>query len=155
MLKRVLILALMALPMAVGTAGTASATTAQTKALEAAKTRLGAPYRYGAAGPSSFDCSGLTQWSYARAGKKLPRTAQQQYAAVTHISLASVKPGDLLFFGRDSKHITHVGIFSGYRKGYGYMINANTGSYRGRQVVNAPTSEYRLGGLREYGGRVK
>jgi cell wall-associated NlpC family hydrolase len=128
---------------------------AAAKALSAAKTRLGMPYRYGAEGPGSFDCSGLTKWSYKQAGKTLPRTVQQQYGAVTHISLSSVKPGDLLFFGKDTRHLTHVGIFSGYRSGHGYMINANTGSYRGRQVVNAPTSEYKLGGLKEYGGRVK
>ena len=51
-------------------------------ALVAAESRIGAPYRYGGAGPDAFDCSGLVAYAYARAGITLPRTAAQQFAAV-------------------------------------------------------------------------
>lgn len=127
----------------------AVSTPTKAKALSAAKSKIGKPYKYGAAGPNSFDCSGLVQWSYKQAGKSLPRTTQAQYNASTHIT--QLYPGDLVFFGKDSKHITHVGIYAGASKN----VNANTGPYRGRKVVLAPNSEYRLGGLKEYGGQVK
>ncbi len=56
-------------------------------------------YVFGGASPTtSFDCSGLTQWSYGIAGINIPRTAQQQYDASQHISLADAKAGDLVFF---------------------------------------------------------
>ena len=57
-----------------------------------AATRKGAPYVYGAVGPTRFDCSGLTKWAYGRVGKTLKRTAQQQYVASAHVS-AEVPPG--------------------------------------------------------------
>lgn len=62
-----------------GTAEAHAATAHATKALKVAASKKGAPYRYGATGPSRFDCSGLTLYSYKKAGKKLPRTAQQQF----------------------------------------------------------------------------
>jgi len=81
-------------------------------ALYYARSRNGAPYQYGAAGPRRFDCSGLTMWSYARAGRKLPRTAQQQYRATVRVSKAWRRPGDLVFFM--SRGVAyHVGIYAG------------------------------------------
>ena len=59
------------------------------RAVHLAATRRGAPYRLGAVGPRRFDCSGLTMWVYARLGKRLPRTAAQQYAATRHIAASS------------------------------------------------------------------
>jgi len=81
-------------------------------ALHHAASRKGAPYKWGAAGPSRFDCSGLTMWSFARAGKRIPRTADQQYRATIHIRKSSARPGDLvfLFHGRTAYH---VGIYAG------------------------------------------
>jgi cell wall-associated NlpC family hydrolase len=111
-----------------------------------AKSKQGAPYSYGAAGPSRFDCSGLVQYSFKRAGKTLSRTAQAQYSHTRHISWHSRRPGDLVAIGTSSSRITHVGVFAGYWSGRAWMINANSGSYRGYRVVDAPITEYLGGG---------
>ena len=79
-----------------------------------AASKRGTPYRYGAAGPSRFDCSGLTAWTFKRVGKKIPRTANQQYRASKKISKSSARPGDLVFYG--GRHKTHVGIYAGNGK---------------------------------------
>ncbi|MFF8289209.1 C40 family peptidase [Streptomyces sp. NPDC016309] len=86
-----------------------------TKALNIAASKKGAPYAYGATGPSRFDCSGLTLYSYKKAGKSLPRTAQQQYNKTRHISASSRVKGDLVFFHRGSS-VYHVGIYAGNNK---------------------------------------
>lgn len=121
-------------------------------ALATARAQIGKPYKYGATGPNSFDCSGLTQYSFKAAGKSLPRTAQQQFNATKRIAPADRKPGDLIFIGSPS-NIYHAGVFAGVRSGKGYMVNANTGSYRGRKVVEAPVTEYTAGSPRAYYGR--
>jgi len=85
-------------------------------AIAAAKTRLGDPYVWGATGPDSFDCSGLTQWSYAHAGITLPRTAAEQWNSGPHPSLSQLEPGDLLFWAlntSDPATIHHVTIYLG------------------------------------------
>lgn len=82
------------------------------KALKVAHANRGKPYRYGAAGPNAFDCSGFTQYVYKKAGKKLPRTAAQQYGATWHIKKAKRLPGDLVFFGSGSNKY-HVGLYAG------------------------------------------
>ncbi len=82
------------------------------RAVSIAATRKGAPYVWGAVGPTRFDCSGLTKWVYGRVGKKLPRTAAQQYAATTHISARSRRVGDLVFF-KSGGYVYHVGIYAG------------------------------------------
>jgi cell wall-associated NlpC family hydrolase len=82
------------------------------RAVHVAATRKGAPYVWGAVGPRRFDCSGLTKWVYGRVGKKLPRTAAQQYAATTHISARSRRVGDLVFF-KSGGYVYHVGIYAG------------------------------------------
>jgi cell wall-associated NlpC family hydrolase len=75
--------------------------------------QVGTPYRYGGTTPrTGFDCSGLTQYSYSRAGKRIPRTAQQQYAATTRISAAAARPGDLVFFLSGSQ-VYHVAVYAG------------------------------------------
>ncbi|MEJ5913044.1 C40 family peptidase [Pseudokineococcus sp. 1T1Z-3] len=83
------------------------------KAVAAAATRAGMPYAYGGTGPTRFDCSGLTQWSYKQAGESIPRTAAQQRAATTKIPTRSLRPGDLVFFHNSSGHVYHVGIYAG------------------------------------------
>ncbi|GGT21720.1 hypothetical protein GCM10010286_54000 [Streptomyces toxytricini] len=60
----------------------------------------GSPHLWGATGPYRFGCSGLTLYSYKRAGKALPCTAAQQYSRTTHVAAGSRRPGDLVFFGR-------------------------------------------------------
>lgn len=82
----------------------------------------GFPYVFGGANPNtSFDCSGLTQWSYRKAGINLPRTAQQQYDATESIPLSEAKPGDLVFFHSTynaGNYVTHVGIYTGNNQMY-------------------------------------
>ncbi|MFJ4685284.1 C40 family peptidase [Streptomyces sp. NPDC091377] len=98
-----------------GLATEAAAAAPASKALKVAASKKGAPYRYGATGPNRFDCSGLTQYSFKKAGKKLPRTAAQQYNKTKHISAKSRKAGDLVFFHSGSS-IYHVGIYAGKGK---------------------------------------
>lgn len=74
-------------------------------------------YVYGGASPTtSFDCSGLVQWCYGKAGISLPRTAQEQYDVTQHIPLSEAKAGDLVFFHSTydaGTYITHTGIYQG------------------------------------------
>ncbi|MFD8554718.1 C40 family peptidase [Streptomyces fradiae] len=82
------------------------------KALKVAASKKGAPYQWGATGPHRFDCSGLTLYSYKRAGKKLPRTAQAQYNKTRRVAKSERRGGDLVFFhGRGG--VYHVGIYAG------------------------------------------
>ena len=81
------------------------------KALAAARSVIGSPYVYGAAGPNAFDCSGLTSWAYAQAGKQIPRTSQAQASAGTPVPLDQLQPGDIIaYYGGAS----HVGIYTGH-----------------------------------------
>ncbi|MET9732553.1 C40 family peptidase [Streptomyces sp. NPDC006458] len=98
-----------------GGAAEAAAATPATKALQVAASKKGSPYRYGATGPYRFDCSGLTLYSYKKAGKTLPRTAAQQYNKTRHISSRNRKAGDLVFFHSGS-NVYHVGIYAGKGK---------------------------------------
>ena len=90
--------------------------------LEEAEKYLGFPYVWGGSSPStSFDCSGLTQWCYGKAGISLPRTAQAQYDATQHIPLSQAQAGDLVFFHstyNTSDYVTHVGIYVGNNQMY-------------------------------------
>ena len=82
-------------------------------ALGVAHSEIGVPYRYGGASPQTgFDCSGLTQYSYARVGRRIPRTAQQQYLATIHIPWSARRPGDLVFFFSGNTAF-HAGVFAG------------------------------------------
>ncbi|WP_406442916.1 NlpC/P60 family protein [Streptomyces sp. NBC_01613] len=87
------------------------------KALAFARAQIGKPYVWGATGPGSYDCSGLTQAAWKAAGVTLPRTTYDQVNAGTTVSLADAQPGDLIFFYDD---ISHVGIYIGN----GMMIHA-------------------------------
>jgi cell wall-associated NlpC family hydrolase len=93
------------------------------EAIAAARSRLGVPYVWGATGPGSFDCSGLTQWSYAHAGITLPRVAAAQWSSGPHPALSQLEPGDLLFWALDVNNpatIHHVAMYIGH----GLMIAA-------------------------------
>jgi peptidoglycan DL-endopeptidase CwlO len=79
-------------------------------ALAAAETRIGLPYVWGATGPSSFDCSGLTSWAYAQAGISIPRTSQEQVDAGQQVPVSELRPGDLVIFFSDAHH---VGLYAG------------------------------------------
>jgi cell wall-associated NlpC family hydrolase len=95
---------------------TAAPNATAARAIAAARSRLGAPYVWGATGPSSFDCSGLTQWAYRQAGLVIPRTSRQQYAGLPHVPLDQLAPGDLVFYATDVSDpstIHHVGMYLG------------------------------------------
>lgn len=79
-------------------------------ALKVALTRLGAPYSWGATGPTEFDCSGLMVWAYAREGKTLPRSSQAQVAGGAPVAPGDIRPGDLVVYYPDA---THVGMYAG------------------------------------------
>ena len=85
--------------------------------------RLGSPYVWAAAGPSTFDCSGLVLWSYLQAGRgALPHSSAAMFAMSAPLPLSALQPGDLVFFGTP---VHHVGIYVGA----GTMIDApHTGS---------------------------
>ncbi|MGQ4511903.1 NlpC/P60 family protein [Streptomyces sp. DW26H14] len=101
-----------------GTATTPpGSTTKADKALAFARAQIGKPYVWGATGPSSYDCSGLTQAAWKAAGVDLPRTTYDQVNAGTRVSTDDLRPGDLVFFFSD---ISHVGMYIGG----GMMIHA-------------------------------
>ncbi|MGX1908568.1 NlpC/P60 family protein [Streptomyces phaeochromogenes] len=100
-----------------GTSGSATSTAKADKALAFARAQIGKPYVWGASGPGSYDCSGLTQAAWKAAGVTLPRTTWDQVNAGTTVSVNSAQPGDLVFFYDD---ISHVGIYIGD----GMMIHA-------------------------------
>jgi cell wall-associated NlpC family hydrolase len=87
------------------------------QALQAAISREGDPYVWGAAGPSAFDCSGLVVWAYAQEGIALPHFTGDLWNSGVHVTRADLEPGDLVFFFAD---ISHVGIYIGN----GMMIDA-------------------------------
>jgi cell wall-associated NlpC family hydrolase len=108
-----------------GTAVSGGAITAAqlTTALKAAESRRGLPYVWGAAGPSTFDCSGLVQWAFAQAGISMPRVAADQARTGPVVPVTQLRPGDLLFYHTDPTdpgYISHVAIYLGG----GWMIQA-------------------------------
>jgi len=84
--------------------------------------QVGVPYRYGGSSPSGFDCSGLVQYSYSRAGKRIPRTTGQLWSSTRAVGRHELRKGDLLFFSIEGK-MSHVGLYLG-----------------GRRFVHAPSS---------------
>jgi cell wall-associated NlpC family hydrolase len=91
-------------------------TQAAAVAIAEATTHLGQPYVWGATGPDSFDCSGLTQTAYRAAGIELPRVAADQWYAGPQVALGDLQPGDLLFWASDLTNpatIHHVAMYLG------------------------------------------
>ncbi|MGW4030137.1 NlpC/P60 family protein [Streptomyces sp. NPDC004838] len=97
--------------------GGGTSTAKADKVLSFARAQIGKPYVWGAAGPSSYDCSGLTQAAWKAAGVNLPRTTWDQVKIGTRVETKDLRPGDLVFFYDD---ISHVGIYVGGGK----MIHA-------------------------------
>lgn len=81
--------------------------------VETAKKYIGYSYKYGASGPTSFDCSGFTSYIFKLHGVSLSRTAKQQYGNGTAVSRSDLQPGDLIMFGPSVSGINHVGIYIG------------------------------------------
>jgi peptidoglycan DL-endopeptidase CwlO len=86
-------------------------------AIAIAEAQVGKPYVWGAAGPDSFDCSGLMQWSWNQIGIKLPRVAADQQSWAIPVPISQVSPGDLVFFGSPAHHV-------GMYVGNGMMVDA-------------------------------
>jgi cell wall-associated NlpC family hydrolase len=123
--------------------GSASAGSA---AVSWARTQIGKDYQWGADGPSTYDCSGLTLQAWARQGVYLPHSSALQYSVTQHVSIDDLRPGDLVFFATDTSNpasIHHVAVYAGG----GQMVEA---PYTGAQV--RVSSIYRSG-LMPYGGR--
>jgi peptidoglycan DL-endopeptidase CwlO len=98
---------------------TVSGDTVGVQALKWALTRIGDPYVWGAAGPDSFDCSGLVKWAYAQVGISLEHFTGDQWNEGEHVSISQLEPGDLVFFYAD---LGHVGMYIGN----GLMVDAPT-----------------------------
>jgi murein DD-endopeptidase len=110
---------------------------------------VGKPYRYGGASPSSgFDCSGLVQYSYAQAGRKLPRSTDDQRAASQRIRVSELRPGDLIFFDQEGKKNSHVGIYVGN----GEFVHApSSGKRVRRDRLDAPYWSKHISEARRFG----
>ncbi|MFF3259089.1 NlpC/P60 family protein [Streptomyces sp. NPDC002932] len=80
------------------------------KAVAFATSQIGKPYKWGAVGPASYDCSGLTSQAWAAAGHPIPRTSQEQWRQLPHIAVKDMRPGDLVIYFGDA---THVGMYIG------------------------------------------
>ncbi|MEV6796130.1 NlpC/P60 family protein [Streptomyces sp. NPDC051320] len=87
------------------------------KAVAFATEQIGKPYVWGAEGPKSYDCSGLTSQAWAAAGHPIPRTSQEQWKQLPHVAVKDMRPGDLIIYFSDA---THVGMYLGD----GAMVNA-------------------------------
>ncbi|MEV0281061.1 C40 family peptidase [Streptomyces sp. NPDC050610] len=108
--------------------GGAAASGRAAAAVAAVRGAMGAPYVWGASGPGSFDCSGLMQWAYGRAGVSLPRTSQAQRDAGQHVPVGQARPGDLVVYRDDA---SHVGMYVGN----GQVVHA---PYPGASVRSDP-----------------
>ncbi|MFD3340195.1 NlpC/P60 family protein [Streptomyces anthocyanicus] len=80
------------------------------KAVEYATAQIGKPYQWGAEGPKSYDCSGLTSQAWVAAGQTIPRTSQQQWKQLRHVAVEDMRPGDLIIYFDDA---SHVGMYVG------------------------------------------
>jgi len=94
----------------------------------------GKPYRLGGSTPQGFDCSGLVQYSYARAGMRVPRSTEKQWANSHPVPRKELRPGDLLFFHQEGKRNSHVGIYVGDNR----FVHAPS---RGKNVSTASLSD--------------
>ncbi|WP_328692666.1 NlpC/P60 family protein [Streptomyces phaeochromogenes] len=75
------------------------------KAVEYATKQIGKAYEWGAEGPNTFDCSGLTSQAWAAAGQGIPRTSQEQWKQLDRIAVEAMRPGDLIIYNSDASHV--------------------------------------------------
>ncbi|MEV6106799.1 NlpC/P60 family protein [Streptomyces sp. NPDC051940] len=97
------------------------------RAIRYATAQIGKDYEWGAEGPTTFDCSGLTMRAWQAAGYRIPRTSQQQYRGLTQVGVMAMRPGDLIIYKNDA---SHVALYIGQ----GLMIHAPR---TGRQITVA------------------
>ena len=96
-----------------GAPGTSSASTPAASAATIALSLLGRPYRNGGADPTGFDCSGLVQYAWGRAGLAVPRSVREQMRLGVPLAESEIEAGDLLFFAIDGRTVSHVAIATG------------------------------------------
>lgn len=106
------------------------------------KAQVGKSYVMGATGPSSYDCSGLTRAAFKKVGVDLPRTSQPQSTAGKSVSLDSLQPGDLLYWG-NAGSAYHVGVYTGGGKFIGAQ-NSSTGVVEKPLDYDQPTGAVRV-----------
>ena len=112
------------------------------RALRVTAAQVGIPYLWGGTTPRGFDCSGLSQYAYARVGKSLPRTAMQQYKATIRVKRGNQRAGDLIFLYSNG-NVYHMGVYSGN----GYFWHApRTGSLVKKSRIW--TTRYLIGRVR-------
>jgi cell wall-associated NlpC family hydrolase len=117
------------------------------RAVRTASAQKGDPYSYGSAGPNRFDCSGLTYYSFRKAGfNRIPRTSSAQARFARRIPKQNVRRGDLMFFS-DGGGVYHVGLYAGRKHGRVMMLHA---PYSGTRVRTEPvwTKSWFAGTLR-------
>lgn len=108
--------------------------------VQAALTRVGSPYSWGAAGPNAFDCSGLIMWAFQQTGKSLPHSSQALANGGQPVALSDLQPGDIVTFYSD---VSHAGIYIGD----GMMVHAST---FGTPVRVAPINSSPIHNARRY-----
>jgi cell wall-associated NlpC family hydrolase len=125
---------------------TISASTGEA-AVQQAEAQIGKPYQWGGAGPDTFDCSGLTMWSYNQVGVHLQHWTGFQWEEGAHVAVSELRPGDLLFFAyntSDPNTIHHVGMYIGN----GEMVEA---PYTGADVrISSDARSDFIGAVRPY-----
>lgn len=108
--------------------------------IQAALSRIGSPYSWGASGPGAFDCSGLVMWSFQQAGISLPHSSQALAQGGQPVSMDQIQPGDLVTYYSDA---SHVAIYIGD----GMMVHAST---FGTPVRVAPVDNAPIHNIRRY-----
>ncbi len=108
--------------------------------VQAALSRVGSPYSWGATGPNAFDCSGLIKWAFLQNGKSLPRSSQALAQGGQPVAVSDLQPGDIVTFYSD---VSHAGIYIGD----GMMVHAST---YGTPVKVAPISNAPIHNARRY-----
>jgi len=112
-----------------------------------ADAQIGSPYVYGGNRPGGFDCSGLVQFSHARAGISVPRTTTEQWRTATPLERSYLLPGDILFFSLGGRKPRHVGIY----EGDGRFIHApSSGKTVSRASLDNPYWQSRWIGARTF-----
>jgi cell wall-associated NlpC family hydrolase len=135
---------------AVAGGGDSSAGRRALAAVAAAKSELGTPYQWGGSSPQTgFDCSGLTQWAYAKVGIQIPRTSEQQILASNGraVDRRHLIPGDLVFFRDSSGDVHHVGISLGGDK---FLAAPHTGDVVKVSSLDEPYYAQQFAGGRRF-----
>ena len=125
---------------ALSTLDSAGVTDTRRTLVEYSLNYLGKPYKYGAAGPNAFDCSGFTSYVFKQNGYKINRSSLDQYRSTgTTVGKADLLPGDLVFFRTTSRNtVTHAGIYIGG----GQFVHASSGKSRSVVVSSLNTGYY-------------